>query len=247
MPRIADRDRDYFSNPIKNLADLFFYIQKTLDCTCVRRKKGFSLSTSSLSVDFTRKIEGLNINEQVRIRKKWRDFSEERIGYGSNYLEQKACEQIERVRMRSGPESDRAYRENFEIAGVNRVLSKEIYADSLVILQLPQCTLEYQTNNLGRGLRTLASLNIPLNNEAKVKKENVIAHLFLEMVRTVDWLLASQLGRDRKEWKRLLRKGKADIVMPFKKRFENACPPWIVGYDLVDICKIFTGKRLVRN
>lgn len=244
MPRVADRNKGYFSNPIKNLEDLFFYIQKTLKCEHSKRKGGYKLSVNSLSVDFRRKAKDANIREELLIKKKWADSSEEKISYTSRYIEQQFYEQRERELMRSEPEADSEYRATFEWPGYSRKLSKEIYIDSLILLQVPLCTLEYQTNNLGRGLRTLASLKIyPEKRGRHDEKERPLVTLYLEMVRAAGWLLTKQLGNDRKEWKKGLQIGKASVEIPFKKKFEEVYAPWIVGYSLVDLCRYYHEKR----
>lgn len=243
MPRKADRDKDFFSNPIKDLEDLFFYIQESLKCEYTKQKHGYSLRAASLSIHFRRETKGVNISEQLRIRKKWIDSSEEEALYVSKYVEQGFYEQKERERMRSEPESESFYRDGFDIPAWDRTLSKETDVESINIVQLPQCTLEYRTHNLGRGLRTLASLKMIQDKSEDDEGEQILAKLYSEMAKKADWLLISQLGKDRKKWEKNLRRGKARVEIPFKKKFEEVDPPWIAGYSLADLCRIYYKKK----
>ena len=144
--------------PREDLLDLFIYICNDLKSDYDRNRNNYRLSLGSLSVTLDISIDKMDFHEVLQINKKWNSPFEETIIYSSDYIEPHIFEAHERVRLNNDPNEDWAYQWHLQIKNRDRYLSKEMFVDNLVILKAPDCSLEYSTDDLGRGLRSFADI-----------------------------------------------------------------------------------------
>jgi hypothetical protein len=245
MPRIADRNKIYFDNPIKNLSDLFFYIARILKSEYTQIEQDCSLCAGRLSVESRRNKEGENISEIIDIKQIWDDSSEEIISYSSDYIDQKVWEEQKKNFFSSSSTGDEIFQSHLNSNLEIKFLDKISFFENSQYIQLPQCTLEYETNNLGRALQTLASLRLgrrnflDLEDEDECEDENAFFLIYSKMLKLVESDLRTRFGEDEMRWRKYLRAGKCSTKIPFKAKDDKTDPPWIIGYYLVDLCKLY--------
>jgi len=247
MPRIADRNKDYFKNPIKNLFDLFIYISRILRSEYFRYGEDYSLQKLSLSVDFHRQVELEKIYETIRIGQIWNDSSEEKIIYTSNYIDQDVYEEIQRRYLMSSAMGNEIFLHHLKLNRLVKYMDKESFIGSIQFLQLPHCTLEYETNNLGRGLQAFSSLKFSKSDywSEEDEQENPFITFFSEMIELAERISRIRLEQNPKKWAEYLKIKKCEFGIPFRERIDEVDPPWIIGYYLVDLCKFYSENMLL--
>jgi len=115
---------------------------------------------------------------------------------------------------------------------------KDDFIESINFLEIPDCVLEYETNDLERGLKTIvdlkvseADLNIDTNPE-----ENPLRFLLSDMRKAKDNIFRILFKSDQVEWEETKKEINIGKKFPFKVRLDLVFPPWYVGYQLIDLC-----------
>lgn len=241
MELIASWSKEPIRSSYKTIHDIFFRIQTKLGADHRERKGTLHLSVGSLSIEFEREIKNETTGETIRICKKWKSVGEEKITYFSSFNEPKAFEAREKEQMKTGLDGDLWYQAHLKGRTRDKYLSREMLIDSVHIKQIPWCKLEYATDNLGRGLQSFAHLKIFSDDPDKEYCQKEFPLMYEEMERKAEWALKGQLGEDRRKWRRSIRQGKIDVRLPYKKEILNALPPWVVGAQLVELCKTYAA------
>jgi hypothetical protein len=210
--------------PSENLPDLFIYICNDLKSDYDLNRDNYGLSFGSLSVTLDILIDKMDIHEVPKINKERSRPSQEFIVYSSEYIEPHIFEAHERVRLNYDPNEDWAYQWHLQIKNTDRYLSKEMFVDNLVIFQAPDCSLEYSTDDLGPGLRSIAQVRSSeqLNDDGTPR--SMLRALYLEMITGATKYLAEKMGIDKVGCKLAIRRGKAELRIPFRHQFRNFAP-----------------------
>ena len=230
--------------PMENLLDLFLYICKDLKMDYEKSRNSCRLSVGSLIVSLEVTIDKFDLHEVLEIRKAWGPLAGEYIVYVMDYMEPHIFQAHERERIKSDPGEDWLYQANLAAEGRNRYLSKEMFVDNLTITKPPECNMEYATDNLGRGLRTLASLKLLNERFSNGNFRDAIYYVYTVMQREAREQLIGQLGEDWKRWQAALRRGKADIRTPFGQTIRKLYPPWCHGRELTLLCRYFAKTEI---
>lgn len=224
--------------------DLFLYICKDLKSDYDQSRNSCRLSMGSLTVTLDVTIDKFDLHEVLEIRKKWDLSAGEYIVYTMDYIEPHIYEAHERARMKSDPGEDWIYQAHLKAENKNRYLSKEMFIDNLTITEAPDCGLEYATDNLGRGLRTLAHLKLSAEQAPDGRFVDVLFPVYTEMLIAADDYLKEQLGEDKTHWTAALRAGRTDIQIPFGHRVKKVDAPWFHGHDLVRVCRYYAKTEV---
>lgn len=230
--------------PMENLLDLFLYICRDLKADYDRRRNKYKLSLGSLTVDLDVAIDKMDFHEVLQIKKIWDSSAEENIVYSMDYIEPHIFEAHEKERIKSDPKEDWIYQAHLQAKNKNRYLSKEMFVDNITISKAPDCRLEYATDNLGRGLRSLAHLRMLREKTAGGNNKGVLFPVYTGMLIMAEDYLTRQLGEDRTKWKAAIRRGKAEVRVPFKHRLREVYAPWILGYELVRLCRFYSKMEV---
>lgn len=225
--------------PMDSLLDLFLFIGRDLKCEYRQNNNVYLLATGSLTVDLEIDINNTKVRETMEIAKEWNSSKSERVHYIMDYEEPHIAEIREREKLKTEPDGDWCYRAHLMMGDRDRFLSNEMYVDNLTILATSVCRFAYETTSLGRGLQSFAHLKMPPHVTDDQDANEALPAVFSGMLRKGDSLLASQLGSDRTNWKRDLRRGRLRLEMPFEKEIDNVFPVWIVGRYLVDLCRVY--------
>lgn len=224
---------------MNSLLDLFLLICRDLQTDYTRKRNSYRLLSGSLTVALDVTIDKFDILEVLEVNKAWDSAVRERFVYSMAYVEPHIYEAHEREKIKTDPEEDWSYRHHQQLEKRNRYLSKEMYADNLTIIGPYMCRWEYEATRVSHGLQSLAHLKIPPSTDKDGEALEIFPKLYADMVKTGDWLLARQLGPDRARWKGALRRGKADIPLPFKTSLKDVLPVWIVGRGIVGLCRVY--------
>jgi hypothetical protein len=222
-----------------SLLDLFLFISRDIQADYTQKRNRYRLSSGTLTVQLDVTIDKADIREDLEIEKKWEPTVRERILYSMYYVEPHIYEAHERERMKAAPDGDWCYKAHLKTENRDRYLSNEMFIDNMHMLNSPQCRFVYETSRLDRGLQSLANLEIRFQNKELEDTMEVYPALYAEMLKKSEWLLAGQLGEDRARWRGALRRGKADIALPFELKLKDVCPVWIVGRGLVTLCRLY--------
>jgi len=230
--------------PMSSLLDLFLFISRDIQADYTQKRNRYRLSSGTLTVRLDVTIDKADIREDLEIEKKWEPAVREHILYSMDYVEPHIYEAHERERMKAAPDGDEWYRVHLKTESRNRYLSSEMFIDNMHMLNNPQCRFAYETTRLDRGLRSLADLEIQPQNKELEDRLQVFPALYTGMLKKCDWLLAGQLGEDPARWRGALRRGKADVGLPFEMKLKDVCPVWVVGHGLVMLCRVY-GRQVV--
>jgi hypothetical protein len=230
--------------PMENLLDLFLYICKDLDMDYEKSRNSWRLSAGSLKVTLEVTIDKFDLHEVLEIRKTWDPAAGEHIVYVMDYMEPHIFQAHERERMKSDPREDWVYQAHLAAKDKNRFLSKEMFVDNLKIAKAPDCKIEYATDNLGRGLRTLASLNLSDERLSDDLFRDILYQVYRSMLREAGDQLKKLLGEDSRRWRAAIRRGTADVRIPFSHMIGRVFPPWCHGRELVRLCRYFAKTEI---
>ena len=109
------------------------------------------------------------------------------------------------------------------------------FLEQLEIVQLPSCSLTYQTNHIGRGLQSLALLKLPTtpNNPADNAFTTLIERMSADP--EVEKELSRRFGKfNRKGQIKFLQTGNLNCSANFQTTLEEAVPPYLLGYRILD-------------
>jgi hypothetical protein len=225
--------------PMNSLLDLFLFISRDLETKYGQKGNAYRLVAGSMTADLDIIIDKAHFHEVLVIEKAWDPSTSERVCYMMDYEEPHIAEIREREKLKTEPDGDWCYRAHLTMGDRDRFLSNEMYVDNLTILATSVCRFAYETTSLGRGLQSIAHLKMPPHMTDDQDAKEALPAVFSGMLRKGDSLLASQLGSDRTNWKRDLRRGRVRLEMPFEKEIDNVFPVWIVGRYLVDLCRVY--------
>jgi hypothetical protein len=224
---------------MNSLLDLFLFISRDLEAEYSKTRNKYRLVFGSLTVGLDVTIDKMDILEVLEVEKKWDSAVSEHLIYSMDYEEPHIFEARERERMKTAPDGDWCYKAHLTMENRDRYLSNEMYVDNMHMLSSPMCEFSYESTRLSRGLQSLAHLKMPPHTHDDRDDNEAFPTLYAEMLKKGEWLLASQFGADSFKWRAALRKGKADIAMPFKKSFESVYPVWVVGRYLFALCRVY--------
>jgi hypothetical protein len=229
--------------PIQNLLDLFLYICRDLNSDYEKKRNSYRLELGSLTVILDVAVDKFDFHEVIAIRKKWNATGGESVVYTMDYMEPHIFQAHEKERIKSDPKEDWIYQAHLK-SGKNRYLSKEMFVDNLSITGPSDCGLEYLTDDLGRSLRTLSNLKLSADKTPYGANKDVLFHVYEEMLVAAEDQLLRQLGQDKTKWKAALRRGQADIPVPFRHRVDRVHDPWFHGRELVRLCRFFAKTEI---
>jgi hypothetical protein len=235
----ADREINCLDNPVKNLIDLLFYMSKYFKTEYRQNGDSYFLEIGSLSIEAERRTQAEKISEMIRIRKFWPDSSYEIYIYCLETVEWDFWQEKMRTKMKTTDEGDWVFRGHLESKRELKFWKKEDYIDNITFLPPMDCELEYTTNNLGRGMKSLLEAGIQEADPDQPRNEetNPLRLLSSDMREEANTAfpgglnpsLRSPLGN---EAGLLLRYAYTDHI-------KDIFGPWWVGYYLIDLCDYY--------
>jgi len=192
------RKEPYYLKPLENLEDLLYYICGALKRDPVKSASGLALSVGTLEALFERTVKGTRIGEVLRIRKAWDPRAIEQVMCSLKYTEPREYEAACKEQMKKeGSSAHLFYRDFFKAKGKNRPLCYEMFVDSIHCMQWKGGKLSYETNNIGRGLRTLAKLKIVPEVTFVEGDATLFQALYDEMISRAAWPLGAVSSTER--------------------------------------------------
>jgi len=248
MKKVSGNRKFKFENQAETPLDLFrLYSRELKSREILAGRDSFSFQCETLALRWESEQESPYIKETLIITQRWPDGNLEEITYTAEIEDPVKYQAREKAFLAEIFEGDPEL-----LQGINRSQEEEhkepfpdagAFLDQLEIVQLPSCLLTYQTSHIGRGLQSLALLKLPTtpNNRADSVFSTVIERMLADP--EVEKELSRRLGKfNRKGQIKFLQTGKLNCSSSFQTTLEDTAPPYVLGYRILDLCRIYINK-----